>query len=161
MVSDETVLERFPGVRLDHLNKQYYSGLLRRKLLAGRCQACGRWHTPLRPICPSCWSSEVGPEPVSGRGTVHLLTFLHQGPPGADYSGGFPLAAIELAEQAGLRVEATVVDCPRDRLRVGLEVELTWLGRAGAPWPAFRPAGGPAAQDPAAQDPAARDGARP
>jgi uncharacterized OB-fold protein len=61
-----------------------------------------------------------------------------------NYAGGFPLAAIELAEQPGLRVEATVVDCPRDRLRVGLEVELTWIDRDGdpkTPWPAFRPAG--------------------
>jgi uncharacterized OB-fold protein len=84
----------------------------------------------------------VSPVPVSGRGTVHLLTFLHQGPPvpGLDYAGGFPLAAIELAEQPGLRVEATVVDCPRDQLRVGLAVELTWIDRDGAPWPAFRPA---------------------
>jgi uncharacterized OB-fold protein len=151
---DAEVLERFPGVRLDHLNKQYYRGLLRRELLAGRCRACGRWHTPLRPICPSCWSPEVSPAPVSGRGTVHLLTFLHQGPtaPGVDYTGGFPLAAIELAEQPGLRVQATVIDCPRDQLRVGLEVELTWVDRDGAPWPAFRPA---------IADPAAAEGAQP
>ncbi len=75
--------------------------------------------------------------PVSGRGTVHLLTFLHQGPPapGVDYAGGFPLAAIELAEQPGLRVEATVLDCPRDQLRVGLEVELTWMDRTERPGP--------------------------
>src|SRR3984893_13438328 len=139
---DAEVLERFPSVRLDHLHKQYYAGLLRRELLAGRCRACGRWHTPLRPICPSCWSVEVSPAPVSGRGTVHLLTFLHQGPPapGVDYAGGFPLAAIELAEQPGLRVPATVVDCPRDRPCVGLRVELPWTERDGAPRPAFRPA---------------------
>ena len=141
--SDAEVLERFPDVRLDHLNKQYYLGLLRHELLAGHCLVCGTWHTPLRPICPSCWSAQVSPAQVSGCGTVHLLTFLHQGPaaPGVDYTGGFPLAAIELAEQPGLRVEATVVDCPRDRLRIGLAVELTWIDRGGAPWPAFRPAG--------------------
>lgn len=145
MASDAEVFERFPDVRLDHLNKQYYGGLLRRELLAGRCRACGRWHTPLRPICPSCWSAGVSAVPVSGRGTVHLVTFLHQGPsaPGVDYAGGFPLAAIELAEQPGLRVQATVVDCPRDRLRIGLKVELTWIDRDGAPWPAFRPVGSP------------------
>jgi uncharacterized protein len=140
---DAEVLNCFPAVRLDHLNKQYYQGLLRHELLASRCESCGAWHTPLRPICPSCWSTEVIPVQVSGRGTVHLLTFLHQGPPGVDYEGGFPLAAIELAEQPGLRVEATVVDCPRDRLRIGLEVELAWIDRDGAPWPAFRPAGPP------------------
>jgi hypothetical protein len=37
-------------------------------------------------------------------------------------------------------VQATVLDCPRDLLRVGLDVELTWIERDGAPWPAFRPA---------------------
>jgi uncharacterized protein len=143
-LGDEIVLLRFPAVRLDHLNKRYYEGLLRRELLMNRCRACGTWQAPLRPLCPSCWSSDVTAAPVSGRGTVHLLTFLHQGPPapGVDYSGGFPLAAIELAEQPGLRVTATVVDCPRGRLRVGLPVELAWIDRDGAPWPAFRPAGG-------------------
>lgn len=140
-LSDEAVLARFPAVRLDHLNKRYYRGLLRRELLMNHCAACGRWHTPLRPVCPGCWSARVTPRPVSGCGTVYLLTFLHQGPParGVDYAGGFPLAAIELAEQPGLRVQATVVDCARDRLRIGLPVELTWIDRDGAPWPAFRP----------------------
>lgn len=138
---DAEVLERFPEVRLDHIGKRYYQGLLRRELLAHRCGACGRWHTPMRPLCPYCWSFDVGPAPLSGRGTVYLLTLLHQGPPagGVDYSGGFPLAAIELAEQTGLRVEGTIVDCPRAELRVGLPVELTWIDRDGAPWPAFRP----------------------
>jgi hypothetical protein len=147
---DAEVLERFPSVRLDHVNKQYYKGLLRRELLVNRCRACGSWHTPLRPICPSCWSPEVSPVPVSGRGTVHLLTILHQGPaaPGVDYSAGFPLAAIELAEQPGLRVEATVLDCPRAQLRIGLEVELTWIDRDGAPWPAFCPAAQPGGRAP-------------
>jgi uncharacterized OB-fold protein len=138
---DATVLERFPAVRLDHRNKEYYRGLLRHELLVSLCGGCGNWSTPLRPICPACWSPNVRPTPVGGHGTVHLLMFLHQGPPapGVDYSGGFPLAAIELAEQRGLRVEATVVDCPREALRIGLAVELTWIDRDGGPWPAFRP----------------------
>src|SRR5437868_5955625 len=40
MTSDDTVLDRFPAVRLDHLNKRYYQGLLRRELLVNRCRAC-------------------------------------------------------------------------------------------------------------------------
>ena len=51
----------------------------------------------------------------------------------------WPLAAIELIEQAGLRFVATIVDCPPEQLRIGLPVELTWITRADAPWPAFRP----------------------
>ncbi|HEY4850755.1 MAG TPA: OB-fold domain-containing protein [Streptosporangiaceae bacterium] len=139
--ADETVLERFPAVRLDHLNKRYYQGLLRRELLVNRCLACGAWHTPLRPICPACWSADLRPTAVSGRGTVYALTLLHQGPPapGVNYATPFPLAAVELVEQPGLRVESTLVDWAREDLRIGLEVELTWIDREGAPWPAFRP----------------------
>jgi uncharacterized OB-fold protein len=139
MISDEAVLEAYPNIRLDHLNKQLYKGYLERRLVAGRCADCGRWHTPLRPRCPSCWSVSVAPSAVTGRGTVHLLTLLHQGPPGVDYSTPWPLAAIELVEQRGLRVVGTLVDCAVDEMRVGLPVELTWITRDEAPWPAFRP----------------------
>jgi uncharacterized protein len=141
MISDETVLERYPHIRLDHLNKQLYKGYLEHRLVAGRCGHCGQWHTPLRPRCPSCWSTSVAATPVSGRGTVYLLTLLHQGPPSpdVDYSTPWPLAAIELLEQPGLRVVGTLVDCAPEQLHIGLPVELTWIVRAGAPWPAFRP----------------------
>ena len=77
------------------------------------CPDCGRWHTPLRPICPSCWSGRVGPQPVAGTGTVYAITLLHQGPPPVAYSPPWPLAAVE-------------------------PVTLTWIERDGAPWPAFR-----------------------
>lgn len=142
-ISDETVLARYPGIRLDNVNKDYYRGLLWHQLVLGRCPDCGSWHTPLRPRCPRCWSESVQVVPASGAGSVYLLTRLHQGPPSADvdYATPWPLAAIELVEQPGLRVVATIVDCPPDRLRIGLPVALTWITRDGAPWPAFRPSG--------------------
>jgi uncharacterized protein len=140
-IPDATVLERYPTIRLDHLNKHVYAGYLAHRLVLGRCSACGRWHSPLRPRCPECWSESVVPTAVSGRGTVHLLTLLHQGPPtpGVDYSTPWPLAAVELEEQPGLRVVGTLVDCPPEQRRIGVPVELTWITRDGAPWPAFRP----------------------
>src|SRR6266571_3106641 len=83
-ISDETVLARYPGIRLDNINKQYYRGLLSHRLMLGRCADCGSWHTPLRPRCPRCWSESVQVAPASGHGSVYLLTKLHQGPPSAD-----------------------------------------------------------------------------
>jgi uncharacterized OB-fold protein len=141
-ISDETVLARYPGIRLDNVNKNYYRGLLSHRLMIGRCADCGSWHTPLRPRCPQCWSESVRTEPASGRGSVYLLTRLYQGPasPDVDYSTPWPLAAIELVEQPGLRVVSTIVECPPALLRIGLAVSLTWISRDGAPWPAFRPA---------------------
>jgi hypothetical protein len=136
-ITDTTVLTRFPRVRLDHANKHYYRGLLRHELLVTRCADCGFRHTPPRPICPACWSGRLIGEPADGRGAVYLVTFLHQGPPGVAYP--WPLAAVELIEQPGLRVTATLVGCEPAAMRPGLPVELTWIDRDGAPWPAFRP----------------------
>jgi uncharacterized OB-fold protein len=78
---------------------------------------------------------------VSGRGTIHLLMLLHQGPPapGVDYSvGPHPVATVELVEQPALRFTSTVVDCPVGDLAIGMPVELTWIDRDGVPFPAFR-----------------------
>ena len=80
---------------------------------------------------------------VAGTGSVHLLTVLHIGPPaaGVDYAAGFPLVAVELDEQEGLRWAAQVVSIPPDDVRVGMPVELCWVDRDGTPVPAFRPRG--------------------
>ena len=88
-ISDNELVERYEGVRLDHTNKHFYRGLLDRELRLSRCADCGWWHHRPKPICPRCWSKNVVATPVSGRGTIHLAIFLHQGPPadGVDYAG--------------------------------------------------------------------------
>jgi uncharacterized OB-fold protein len=141
-VSDTELLEAFPDVLIDHDNKEFYRGWIERRLLVNRCGDCGSWHHPPRPICPECWSRDVAPTEVTGRGTVHLLVKLHQGPPApdVDYSKPHPVTTIELAEQAGLRITSTVVDCDPEEIRIGMPVELTWIERWGAPYPVFRPA---------------------
>lgn len=140
-ISDEQVLQTYPDVRLDHRNKAFYRALLNQQLVAARCVDCRTWHTPLRALCPECWSENIEVIPVSGQGRIHLLIQLHQGPPARDvsYSTPWPLAAVEMSEQPGLRFVSTIVDCAPEQLRVGLPVELTWIERDGAPWYAFRP----------------------
>ena len=80
-------------------------------------------------------------EEVSGRGTIHLLMVLHQGPPatGVDYGSGHPVVTVELDEQPALRFTSTVTpDFPADQLRIGAPVTLDWIYRDGAPMPVFR-----------------------
>lgn len=141
MISDEELLERWPGVRVDHDNAAHYRGMLEQRLLINRCAECRTWHHPPRSVCPRCWSNAVRAEEVSGRGTVAMLTFIHQGSSraGVDYSNGYPAAAVELVEQAALRVTGTLVDMTREEMRIGAAVELTWLEVGGRPALAFRP----------------------
>jgi uncharacterized OB-fold protein len=140
-ISDSQLVDRYPGVRIDHTNKHFYRGLLDRELRLSRCGDCGWWHHRPKPICPRCWSSNVVPTPVSGRGTIHLVIFLYQGPPadGVDYAAGpHPVVTVELEEQVGLRFTTTVVGSSNDDIVIGAPVELDWIERDGRPFPAFR-----------------------
>ena len=141
-ITDSDVFARFPNDRIDRDNIPFFRGLLERRLVVGRCHDCGRWNQPLWPNCPACWSDDVRPTEVSGKGRVHTFTLLHAGMPwpGIDYAAGYPLAVVELEEQDGLRAVATIVNCPNDDIRIGMPVELTWLEREGHPIPAFQPA---------------------
>jgi uncharacterized OB-fold protein len=139
--SDEQVLARFPNEGIDQDNVAFYRGLLAGELRINRCGDCGEWHMPHRAVCPRCWSGNVIATKVSGRGTVHLLTFLHLGAPapGVDYAKGHPVATVELAEQQGLRFTAALVNCERREMQIGLPVELSFIERDGCPVPAFQP----------------------
>lgn len=140
-LGDAEVLARFPHVLIDQDNIEHYRGLLERRLLINRCQICGYWVYPHRPMCPKCWSDNVAATQVCGEGAVYMFTLLHQGRtiPGVDYSTPHPIAAIELQEQKGLRYLATIINCPNEAISIGMTVRLAWLERSGAPSPAFVP----------------------
>jgi uncharacterized protein len=142
-ISDAELLAAFPDTLIDHDTKEFYRGWLERRLLLNRCGDCGRWHHPPHPRCPDCWSTNVVPTEASGRGVVHLLVKLHQGPPAPDVDylqRPHPVVTVELAEQQGLRLTSTIVNCPLDEVRIGLPVQLTWIERWDAPYPVFEPA---------------------
>ena len=138
-VSDAELLAALPDTLIDHDNKEFYRGWLEHRLVINRCADCGYWHHPPRPICPECWSRRVEPTEVTGRGTVHLLVRLHQGPPApdVDYSQPHPVATVQLQEQDGLRFTSTVINCPPEDVKVGMPVRLAWIERWGAPYPVF------------------------
>lgn len=140
-VSDEKLIEHFGGHGIDRDKAEHFRGRLNRKLLIHRCGDCGHWQHPPRPMCPSCWSWNIEASEVSGRGTIHLLMVLQQGPPaaGVDYRGGHPVVTVELEEQPALRFTSTVTDdYPADALHIGAPVQLDWIDRNGIPTPVFR-----------------------
>ena len=140
LITDEELVERFPGHPLDHDSAAHYRGRLERRLLLNRCGDCGTWHHPPKPICPACWSTDV----ARHRGRRHRhdppRVFLHQGPPaeGVDYSTPYPVVTVELDEQPGLRFTSTVVGSPNEAIAIGERVDLDWIDRAGTPLPVFR-----------------------
>ena len=117
----EDLLDAFPKVRIDVDNAAFFEALAAGRVVVNRCDDCGRWHQPPRPLCPRCWSTAVTPTEVSGNGTVALVTVLHQGPrrPGVDYTDGYAVVAVDLDEQPGLRLAGGVVGTPAAEVTIG------------------------------------------
>jgi uncharacterized OB-fold protein len=142
-VSDDDVFKRFPDVLITYDNIEHYRGLLQRRLLINRCDDCGHWIYPHRPLCPQCWSWSVTPTEVSGRGHVYLFTEVKHtraNDLAGQRQGAVVLIGVELAEQTGLRYLSTVDGIAFADLRHDMPVELTWTERDGLAVPAFRPA---------------------
>ena len=125
-VTDDELVALFGGHDLTIDSAPHFRGRLDRRLLINQCAACGSWHHPPRPVCPSCWSSEVVATEVAGTGTIHLAIFLHQGPPaeGVDYATPYPVVTVELDEQPGLRFTSTVVGAPNRDIAIGVDRRL-------------------------------------
>jgi uncharacterized protein len=138
-VSDEELIDLFPGELVTHDNAEHYRGRLRRQLLMNRCVACSFWHAPPKPVCPRCWSADIRATPVAGSGTIYLLTLLHQGPPAAGvvYDPPYPVVSVDLDEQPGLRFTSTVCDVDPTDIAIGARVHLDWRILDRAPMPVF------------------------
>lgn len=135
-ISDEEVFHKFDGVLITQDNIEHYRGLLREQFLINRCQDCGYWIYPHRPMCPECWSWDVKPTEASGEGFVYMFTLIYQGD-GANPSSPHPVVAVELAEQEGLRYLSTIVGPDVSDIEIGRPVTLVWTERHGNPAPTF------------------------
>lgn len=138
---DRAIFDHFHDVRIDQDNIAHYRGLMEGRFLLNRCDDCGTWIYPHRPLCPQCLSWSVTPTEISGRGRLHMYTLLYQSrDPDTPLTEPMQAAAIELAEQPGLRYLSQVVNCPLAALRHDMPVTLTWIEDRGRRWPAFEPA---------------------
>jgi uncharacterized protein len=108
------------------------------RIVAGRCCACARLMFPLRERCPSCGGA-VERELLPGRGT--LWTWTTQGfEPKPPYvgEGEFEPYGVGYLELPGLlRIEGRLTTA--ERLRIGMEMEVVAVERAGRTTYAFAP----------------------
>jgi uncharacterized OB-fold protein len=127
-------------------SKAFWTGGRNGELLINRCHGCGHYFHPPGPACWRCQSTDVAPEPVSGKGTVAAYTVNRQ-PwiPGLDPP--YIVAMVELADEPDVRLITNVVDVSLDDIRVGLPVQVffeDWTAMSGEEdsrvWlPLFRP----------------------
>jgi uncharacterized OB-fold protein len=119
-------------------NEHFWRGGERGELRFLRCAACRTYVHPPSPVCPTCYARELAPEAVSGRATVLTYTWNHQPwVPSPDHP--YPIAIVEIEEQAGLRLMTNVLRVTEETLRVGMQVQVVFEHHDDVWIPLFEP----------------------
>lgn len=130
-----------PLPALNDDNRAYWTGGEQGQLLINRCADCRSFVHPPVPFCPECESRNVGPEPVSGRGTVTTYTINHK-----QWLPGLPvpyvLALVELDEDPAVRLPTNIVGIDPELVTIGMPVEVLFEQVEEVFVPLFRPVEG-------------------
>lgn len=121
-------------------NEFFWTGGASGELRFKRCRPCGTYIHPPAPICPGCLSKDLEVAAVSGRATLLTYTVNHQ-----PWIPGFPppyvIAIVDMDEQPGLRLMTNLVNCPAEKVRIGMPVRVVFEKYDDVALPLFEPVG--------------------
>lgn len=119
------------------LSRPYWEAAAQGRLIAPKCEDCGRFFFAPEIACTHCFSLNWTWSPVAGQGEVYSYTTIHRAPqPGM--AAPYVLAAIDLPE--GFAMFAHLVDCPPEALACGLPVQVDFRPlHDGRIAPVFKP----------------------
>ena len=123
--------------KLDDENTFFWTSGADGQLRFLRCQNCGYYLHPPIPECPRCWSKDISPEVVSGRGVVHSFTVNHH--PWDGSTEPWAIILVELEEQEGLRLTSNMVGCHPDEVQIGMPVRVVFEQHDTIYFPLFTP----------------------
>lgn len=101
---------------------QFYQFLIQGKLMAGKCQKCGKLHLPPRPLCDNCYGTQFEWVPVSGKGKLLTYTIIHVAPQNFQDLAPYVIGIVELDD--GLRIPGMIQSVSQEQLEIGMTLNL-------------------------------------
>jgi len=124
--------------------EQFYKFLAQRKLMAGKCQHCGKIHLPPRPLCDNCFSQQFKWIPVSGKGKLLTYTVIHVAPPQFQAMTPYTVGIIQL--ENGAKIPGMISGATQEQLKIGMDLTIDFgtynTAQQWPQWPryCFKPA---------------------
>ena len=120
-----------------HFTRSFWDACKRGVIEAARCNECEHLFLPAGPVCPSCWSTELGVQDLSGSGEVATFTvYRHSYHP--DFQVPYVVALIVLSE--GPRLVSNIVNCAPEDVKIGMSVLVQFEPKGDLILPQFAPA---------------------
>ena len=115
---------------------RFYEYCNERRLVMQRCDDCGEYMFPPRPICPNCWGSTLTWSDLSGRATVETFSIEMRPSPGLDLEAPYVVAMVRTEEGPAM---LTNIDADPEEVTIDMEVEVDFREFLDGLVPIFRP----------------------
>jgi uncharacterized OB-fold protein len=123
--------------------EQFYKFLAQGKLMAGKCQHCGKIHLPPRPLCDNCFHQEFTWLEIAGKGKLVTYTIIHVAPQQFQHLAPYAVGIMQL--ENGLKLPG-MITATQKQLQIGMDLTIDFTTcTAAQPWPqwpryCFKPA---------------------
>ena len=117
--------------------EQFYKFMSEGKLMAAKCEKCGKIHLPPRPICDNCYGQTFEWIQISGNGKLITYTIIHVAPPQFQAITPYAVGIVQL--ENGLKLPGMISGIPESELKVDVNLAIDFNAcDAGQSWPQWR-----------------------
>jgi uncharacterized OB-fold protein len=102
--------------------EQFYKFLAQGKLMAGKCQKCGKIHLPPRTLCDKCYSQEFTWMEIQGKGKLLTYSVIHIAP--RQFQELVPYAVGILELENGLKLPGMITGVTQEQLHIGMPLTI-------------------------------------
>jgi len=107
------------------LNAPYWEGAKRHELLLRKCEECGEFQWPPRPMCSKCHSFEFEWVQAKGTGTLYSYTIANR-PWHIGFVNETPYAVVVVELDEGIRMLGNSEGVKPEDLRIGMSMEVAF-----------------------------------
>ncbi|MEM3005036.1 MAG: Zn-ribbon domain-containing OB-fold protein [Candidatus Bathyarchaeia archaeon] len=142
---EETVFERDNEGEIYPTIENFYKFCGQGRLMAVKCERCGRLFVPPRVLCSNCYSSDFKWLQLSGRGKLQTYSTVHIAPKAFSPEAPYVVGIVRLEE--GVNLPGRVILDKGQETKVGMDLVVDFENPQTVGWPRwprylFRPAKG-------------------
>ena len=114
-----------PLPRVTPDTEAFWQGCNHGQLLLAECANCLNVHLPPGPVCPFCFSDELGWRPASGFGHITSWTIVYKEWFEA-FKEDIPYNAVQVELDEGPRLTTNLVGMNSEKIRIGMKVVIVF-----------------------------------
>jgi uncharacterized OB-fold protein len=111
----------------------FYKFIEQKRLMAAKCNKCGKVLLPPKPMCTKCLSTNLRWIELEGTGKLVSYTVIHIAPEQFQSMIPYTVGIIELKN--GLRLPGMVCGLDQEKVRVGMNLKIDFETSTSVQWP--------------------------